>query len=125
MKGLFILPFYLSSPICLISFCLLALTTDSFLEFKGQVQKDEHQKYHVRIHMCEHIWEHSIVLRRKKTIWQTLSPVNCPYYYYMKKISTEDYQLSHTIKGTVMNISTGIHFEVLIKISSAIDIVMS
>lgn len=27
--------------------------------------------------------------------------------------------------GTIMSISTGMHFEVLIKISSAIDIVMS
>ena len=34
-----------------------------------------------------------------------------------EKISIEDFELSHTIMGAIMNISTSIHFEVLIKIS--------
>ena len=41
MKGLFILPFYLFSPMRLILFCLPALTMDKyFLEFKGKVQSE-------------------------------------------------------------------------------------
>jgi hypothetical protein len=43
----------------------------------------------------------------------------------IRKSKHEDFEFSHTIKGAIMNISTGIHFEVLIKISNAIDIVMS
>lgn len=39
-------------------------------------------------------------------------------------MSTEDFKFSQTIKGAIMNISTGTHSEVLIKISSVIDIVM-
>lgn len=34
-----------------------------------------------------------------------------------EKISIEDFEFSHTIMDAIMNISTGIHFEVLIKIS--------
>lgn len=41
-----------------------------------------------------------------------------------EKMSTEDFEFSHTIKGVIMNISTGTHLEPLIKISGVIDIVM-
>lgn len=40
------------------------------------------------------------------------------------KNEQEDFEFSGTIKGAIMNISTGTHLEVLIKISSVIDIVM-
>lgn len=43
---------------------------------------------------------------------------------YEEKMSTEDFESSHTIKDAIMNISAGTHLKVLIKISSVIDIVM-
>lgn len=46
-------------------------------------------------------------------------------YYYMKKRKHRRLEILTNNYGTTMSISTGMHFEVLIKISSAIDIVMS
>lgn len=78
MKGLFILPFLPLSPMCLILFCLSALTMDKyFLEFKEKSSLNNIKNTKcASIHTPKHAQMEIFHWPRKKNILQSLSPIN-------------------------------------------------